>query len=429
MYRHPALPYGHGDRILVVGAGPAGAAAAEELRLLGFDGHVTVLCDEFTGPYDRPACSKGLLNGHQRPSDVMIPIADHLDIDWRLGRQAVSCDFHDRVVYTDTEEGFAFDGLVIATGSRPALPKGWPDEPGVHLLHSVDEAWKLRQELRLAGRVAIVGAGLTGCEVACAVRELAREAVLIDPRPYLMGRAVGEQVGGMIAEEHRKAGVELRLGSRVASVDRRRGKWRLVLTDGSEVEADLVVATLGERPDTGWLAGSGLDVSNGVLCDETLAVRGVEGVVAAGALARWPNLRYSAQPQLVGQWISAMEQGRAAANTLLADDDGYLSPVTVVPRFWSQQLGLRIQVCGDLPADADVLLTEMRPDRRDVARAGVLASYYDDGRLTGLVAVNAARAFTTTARAMILNDHLFAARAEATWSDAPVQRSRLLAVS
>src|SRR6266487_945084 len=310
--RKQSMAYGWADRILIVGGGPAGMAAAEELRRQGFSGKITLLCDEPDAPYDRPACSKSLLTGHARPKDVRMPIDGELDVQWKHGRRAVEVDMYRRTVLCQTDEEFAFDGLVIATGSYAELPKGWPSGPGMHILHSVEHAWALRQDLRFAERVAIVGGGLTGCETACAVRELAREAVLIDPKPYVMGRAVGEPIGYLVAEEHRKFGVEMRLGRRVKEVERRRGKWRLSLDDGSYVYSDIVVATLGEKPDVAWLEGTGKDISRGVLCDESLRVVGAEGVVAAGAAVRWPNLIYGSEPTMVGQWIAAVEMGGAA---------------------------------------------------------------------------------------------------------------------
>jgi NADPH-dependent 2,4-dienoyl-CoA reductase/sulfur reductase-like enzyme len=394
--------YGWSDRILVIGGGPAGMAATEELRRQGFSGDITLLCDEPDAPYDRPACSKSVLTGHARPQDIRMPIDGELDVHWKHGRRAVEIDMRRRSVFTQTDEEYRFDGLVIATGSYARLPEGWPTGPGMHILHSVDDAWRLRQDLRHAERVAIVGGGITGCEIACAVRDLAREAVLIDPKPYVMGRAVGEPIGYLIAEEHRRLGVELRLGRRVKEVERRRGRWRLSLDDGSSVQADVVVATMGEKPDTAFLAGTGMDISRGIRCDESLRVVGAEGVVAAGAAVRWPNLLYSEEPMMVGQWIAAVEMGQAAARTLLAGDRE-VPPVGIVPRYWTLQNGLRVMVAGDFKPSDQIVMTEMRPGRKDTARAGVMASYYRDDELVGLIAVNAARPFTETTRAMLID--------------------------
>jgi NADPH-dependent 2,4-dienoyl-CoA reductase/sulfur reductase-like enzyme len=392
------LAFGWRDRILVVGTGPAGLAAADELRRLGFMGDLVVLGDE--APYDRPACSKGLLTGHQTPRDVMLPLPE-APMDLKLGRRAVSLDAVRRLVATDTGEIFEYDGLVIASGGYAALPTDWPvDEPNLYLLHSVTDAWAVRQALRDARRVAIVGGGLTGCEAASAVRGLAREAIVIDSRPCLMYRALGEPVGSLVTQAHWDEGVETRLNRRVSFVERRRNRWRLTLDDGEYVQADVVLVTVGERADTRWLAGSGLDVRDGVRCDQNLRVLGADAVVAAGVVARWPNLRFGTEPGRVGQWIAAIEQGRAAAQTLLAGDRP-VPPVTLLPRFWSMQGDLRIQACGRVDYRSEVSITQMRPGRRDTARSGLLASFHRDGRVVGLVAVNAPQAFTASTRAML----------------------------
>src|SRR5690606_26468366 len=361
------------------------------------------MCDEPEAPYDRPSCSKGLLNGTKRPRDARMPVQEDLAIQWELGKRAVHLDPANRVVLTDTDEKYRYDGLVIATGARPLWPEGWPrGEPGLHQAHGLADAWRLRQALHRARRVAIVGGGLTGCEVACTVRALARQCVLIDSKQQVMTRALGEVAGRYITEEVERDGVELRLGRRVRRLDRGRKGWVLTLDDGSEVTADLVVSTIGERPDTQWLASTGFDISDGVLCDEHLRVVGGEDVVACGTVARWPNLRYRTEPRRVGQWIMALEQGRAAAATLLRSDHP-ARPAALVPRYWSEQFGLRIQVCGEVPDDgsAEMTVSRQRPGRRDTARGGVLINYYRDGEQIGVVGINAVRAFTTTARMML----------------------------
>ena len=230
---------------------------------------------------------------------------------------------------------------------------------------------------------------------------MGRDCVLIDSNPQVMTRALGEVVGTLVTAEIARTGVSLRLGRRVNQLGRRTRGWLIVLDDGEEIRADIVVTTIGDRPDTAWLQHTGLDISDGVLCDESLRVVGADGIVAAGTVARWPNLRYSRTPRRCGQWIAALEQGNAAARSLLRGP--WARPVTILPRFWTEQFGLRIQVCGDQPADAQVTVTEMRPGRRDTARAGVLVSHSVDGRLVGAMAVNAPHAFTAMARVLIAN--------------------------
>jgi len=390
------------DRVLVVGAGRAGLSAVEELRRRGHTGDITVLHDETNAPYDRPGCAKGMLTGDSRPQDLRLPIADGLEVDWRFGRRAVHLDLAAQTVITNTDEAFEYDGLVIASGARAVVPKGIPvGEPGVHLIYGLDDAYRLRQDLRRANKVVVIGAGLTGCEVSYAVRSQARDCILIDSQAYPLMRPLGEHAARLIRPEMDRHGLEVRSKTRVAEVFKTKKGWGLILDNGEEIHTDVIVASTGERPDNDWLKDTPeLDTSDGVLCDASLRVVGAKNVVAAGTIARWPNLQYSAKPGRVGQWIAALEQGRGAARTLLAGNTT-VGPVTHLPRFWSDQYGLRIQVCGTLPPEADVAVTEMRKGRRDVARAGVLLAYQLDNRLIGLVGVNAPQAFTTMARAMI----------------------------
>jgi NADPH-dependent 2,4-dienoyl-CoA reductase/sulfur reductase-like enzyme len=337
---------------------------------------------------------------------VALPIRTGTDIAWKLSRRAVHLDQVNRRVYTDQDEEYQYDGLIIATGSRPVVPDSWPEPgDGFHILYGLSGAWSLRHDLRTADRVAIVGGGLSGCETAYAVRAMARECVLIDSNPGVMNRAIGQVASEYVTQEVAHDGVELRLGRRVHQIERRRRGWLVVLDDGSEVYADVVVATLGEKPDTQWLRPLvSWDLSDGILCDDRLRVVGTEGIVAAGTVARWPNLRYGISPARCGQWIAALEQGQHAARTLMAADDR-TEPAAILPRYWSDQFGLRIQVCGQLPADSEIAVTKLRPGRRDAARAGMLVSYTRQGRLVGMVAVNAPHAFTAITRAMIASPY------------------------
>jgi NADPH-dependent 2,4-dienoyl-CoA reductase/sulfur reductase-like enzyme len=392
------------ERVIVVGAGRAGVAAASELRQSGYRGEVVIISDEPDPPYFRPACSKGLLFGKQRPADIALDLRGCEDVQWRLGQRVASLDSVGRVLETDANESLAYDGLVIATGARTVMPANTRrGQPGLHVYDTLAESWALRRNLRDANRVAIVGAGLSGCETASAVRAQAREAILIDSNRLVMRRAVGSVAGRLITDQLRREGVDLLLGRRLAQAHRlRRGGWWLGLDNGDEVEVDLVVIATGERADTSWLEGSpGIDVTDGVLCDESLRVKGAEGIVAAGAVARWPNARLGPAPRRVGQWISALQQGRAAARALLAGDEP-VPAVAPLNRFWSDQFGLQIHVSGDIEgADSEVRLTPMRPGRRDVARAGLLVSYLRHGQLVGVVGVNAQLAFTKLTRMLL----------------------------
>ena len=396
-----AAAFGPRDRIVVVGTGAAGWSAAGELRRLGFAGELVAIGAEPAGPYDRTACSKGLLNGHQRPRDTALDLRGHPDVIWRTGTRAIGLDPRTRRLLLDTGEALAYDGLVIATGTTARLPPGWPSGAGLHLLHGLADARSLRTALGTARSVAVVGGGLTGCEVACAVTAMARSAVLVNSQRYLMPRSVGEPVGALITVSHLAAGLDLRLGRKVADAERRKTGWRLLLDSGETVLGRPRGRHRG-RATRRRLAGrhAGGHLGRRALRRDPAGRRAGRGRRGrrAGPLAG-PAARDRGAPagRAMDHGGGAGPRGRPDA----ADRRARAPPVSLLPRFWSDQNGLRIQVCGRLSDQADVHVTELRPRRRDTARAGVVADYVEDGRLTGVVAVNAPRAFTVACRTLL----------------------------
>jgi NADPH-dependent 2,4-dienoyl-CoA reductase/sulfur reductase-like enzyme len=379
-------------RVVIVGGGPAGLATAEELRALGFAGTVTVIHEEPYPPYDRPACSKDLLNGRKRPADVLLPLRPHANIEWRAGVRAVALSPGDRTLLVDTGEEFSYDRLVIATGTQPVTPPEWRyGAPGLHKVHGLADAIALRRDIQDARNILIVGGGLTGCEVAYVARSMRRECVLVDSHPQVLTRAVGERVGWLVTQQMHRDGISLRLGRRLQSVDRVGGRWRVHLDNGDIAYADVVVAALGERPATSWLSGSGCADENGVNCDESLRIVGIANIFAAGSVARWPNRWFGSQPTSQSHWISALEQGRAVARRVLAD--GPPPPVTLIPRYAVELGELRIEVGGVRPDDATESIVMTRPGRADAARAGVVVRYTKGNRTVGVVTINATEAF------------------------------------
>jgi hypothetical protein len=187
----------------------------------------------------------------------------------------------------------------------------------------------------------------------------------------------------------------------------RRGRWWLTLDDDTEIDADVVAYAGGALPNTSWLEGAaGLDISDGVLCDESLRVVGAEAIVAAGDVARWPNLRTGTEARRSALWTSALQHGRAAARALLAGDEP-IPPVTPLQQMWSEQFGLRIQAAGEIgEPGTKAKLAKLRPGRRNVARSGVLVNYTREDRLAGVVAINAPRIYTALVRSMVVAPQL-----------------------
>lgn len=335
------------EQVVVVGAGVAGVRAAETLRQDGYDGALTIVGAERQPPYHRPPLSKKLLSG--RVHRAGIDMAPQFDLDARVlrGASAVGLDMSCRTVAVRDENrdlALRFDGLVIASGADARAWPGGPVPDGVLLLRTVEDCLAIRQRLGSHPRVAIVGGGFIGAEVAATCRSLGLDVVLIEKAAGPLVQALGEELASCWAGLHREHGVDLRVG---VGVDEfvGNGKVQAVrLTDGSQVPADVVVVGLGVTPATGWLADSGLRVDGGVVCDATGAAEGGTDVVAAGDVARWWHPLYE-QHLRIEHWDHAARQGAAAARTLLAGKDR-AEKYDELPYFWSDQYDLKIQLIG-----------------------------------------------------------------------------------
>jgi len=258
--------------IVIVGASLAGLRAAQALRTAGHAGEVVVVGAEERPPYTRPPLSKELLAGDHEPAQCALP-SDKLDVEWRLGTRATGLDLRRREVELEGGERLAYEKLLIATGARP---RHWPGDEialeGVFMLRDLDDALALRAAFDARPRLAVVGAGFIGCEVAATARKRGLDVTLIDVAPQPM-TALGPAVGERCAALHRAHGVELLLGAGVDGFEGAGSLEAIRLADGTRVEADLAVVALGAIPNTDWLADSGLELQPGVVCDGTLAAR------------------------------------------------------------------------------------------------------------------------------------------------------------
>lgn len=211
---------------------------------------------------------------------------DEKDIALRLGSAAVSLDTGEQTVTLADGTVLGYDELVIATGLVPRRIPSLPDLDGIRVLRSFDESMALRKHASAARHAVVVGAGFIGCEVAASLRGLGVDVVLVEPQPAPLASVLGEQIGQLVTRLHRDEGVDVRTGVTVAEV---RGKGHVdavVLTDGTELPADLVVVGIGSTPATEWLEGSGVEVDNGVICDKA-GRTSAPNVWALGDVASW----------------------------------------------------------------------------------------------------------------------------------------------
>jgi NADPH-dependent 2,4-dienoyl-CoA reductase/sulfur reductase-like enzyme len=371
--------------VVVVGASLAGLQACEGLRHAGFDGSLALVGEEPRLPYDRPPLSKEFLAGRcgfdRLALTTQAKLAE-LNLELVLGERARAVDLATRVVALGSGRELRFDGLVIATGATPRRLTGMEDLEGVLTLRRLEDATRLRDLIGVGGvRLVVVGGGFLGLEVAATATGFGAAVTVVEPQPTPLARVVGPLIGRCLAEAHADHGVTLRTGIGVAGLV---GEGRVAgvrLDDGSVVAADVVLVAVGVVPETAWLEGSGLDLTDGVLCDASLCA--APDVVAAGDVARWPHPLAAGTVRLEHR-TNAAEQGVHAAANLLAGKAA--TPFRAVPYFWSDQFDLRIQAIG-IPRPDD----EVHVVAGSIAERRFVACYGRAGRLSAVVGFNRPR--------------------------------------
>ncbi|MYA84202.1 MAG: NAD(P)/FAD-dependent oxidoreductase [Acidimicrobiaceae bacterium] len=370
--------------VTIVGASLAGLNAGEALRREGFDGRVTLIGAENHLPYDRPPLSKQVLAGDWEPERAALTDPEELEedgIEARLGVRATALDLAARELTLHTGETVEFDGLVIATGARCRTMPGTEGISGVHVLRSLDDCLALRADFEaVPQRVVVVGAGFIGAEVAATARGRGLDVTMVEALPTPLSRVLGDEMGEVCAEVHRDHGVDLRTAVGVERISGDGRVERVTLSDGSTIDADVVVVGIGVIPNTEWLDGSGLEVDDGVVCDASCLA--ADRVTAAGDVARWPNELFG-ETMRVEHWDNAAQQGAHAARRLL---DAAVGPFTPVPWFWSDQYDRKIQLAGRVRGDDEVRVVTGSVEERRFA-----AIYGRAGRIVGVLGFNRPR--------------------------------------
>ena len=368
------------ERIVVAGAGLAGLRAAQAARAAGHEGEIVLVGDEPHPPYTRPPLSKELLKGEQTAEQTAFPGLDKLDAELRLSTTITAVDTDAHRVALDDGTWLEYGRLVLATGVRA---RSLPHLTGGHTLRDLGDAAKLSDALTGARRLAIIGAGFIGCEVAASARHRGIEVALIDlaPQPLL---PLGPELGARCAQLHRDRGVELHLGAAIEQFD----DGGVHLADGTEIPADLVLIAVGAQPNTEFLVASGIALAadGGVVCDATLTSVSDPDVLAAGDIASWPHPGAGGERVRVEHWTTAAEHGRlAGANA--TRDAAERAPHVAPPYFWSDQYELKIQSVGFPARAARIEIVE-----EDGEGGRLIAEALGEaGELVGAVAFNNAR--------------------------------------
>jgi len=372
-------------RIVIVGAGQAGAQVAFSLRQWGHDGTIALVGDEPFPPYERPPLSKEYLKGELGQDRLFFKTAAwyaNNAVDLMTGVQVSAIDRDRGTVSFDGGGELPFDQLVLATGSRPrALPVGGADLAGVFELRTIADTQLLRAAMQAGARVLVVGAGYIGLEVAAVARSLGLPVTVLEAMERVLARVAGTVVSDFFEAEHRSRGVDLRCGARLESFE---GNERLTaarLAGGSRVECDLAVVGVGIQPREELARACRLDCEDGIVVDRDARTSDPR-VFAVGDCARRPLVHYGRGGRLESVH-NAIEQGKLAAAAIL----GRQRPAEDVPWFWSDQYDLKLQIAG-LGEGHDRIVVRGSPAERKFA-----AFYLREGVLLATDAINSPMEF------------------------------------
>ncbi|HTM23540.1 MAG TPA: FAD-dependent oxidoreductase [Vicinamibacterales bacterium] len=366
--------------VLVIGGGPAGTFAAIAARKQSPDREVRLLTEEHCEPYEKPPLSKGVLVGRSAPADAPIAgpggLASH-HVVLECHASCIRIDRAERTVVLAGARPLPYSALVIATGSLvrelPQLPVG---TPRVHYLRTEADALRLNAALRDTRRLLVIGGGLIGLEVAASAAELGVAVTVLELAPRVLERVCNEAIASRIADEHRRRGVELRVGSAMASATADANEVEVVTASGERLVADTVVVGTGARPNDALAAAAGLQVRDGIVVDEYCRTSD-PAIFAAGDVVRFPGPH---GPVRLENWKHAQDQGIVAGKNAAGASEVY----NVTPSFWSEQYGLYVQGVG-WPMSGTTLVT------RPLQDSAALTFDVLDGRIVGALGINVQR--------------------------------------
>ena len=385
---HHAASVAAPARIVIAGGGVAGQRCAFELRELGFDGSIAMVCAEGSQPYDRTLLSKDLLatevpnlRTQLEPEEAYAEAA----IDLRLDTRATGLDVRARRLQLDDSGELPYDRLVICTGGSARLPEVLA-APGLLLLRELEDVAAVRDALDRCKRLTVIGGGFIGGEVAASAAARDIDVTMIEALPAPLAGALGPEVGTRIAALHESMGVEVLAGAAARGCVRGADGYEVALEDGRTVRGDAVMVGAGMAPATEWLRDSGVELDDGIVTDAACQTS-VPDVLAAGDCASWWNPRYGSRMR-VEHWDTAGRHGDAAAAAAL----GKKVEFAPIPFFWSDQHGVKLQYVGYAPTWDDVEIEDVDPPRSFVAR------YVQDDELKAVFAAGQPRAIGAARR-------------------------------
>jgi len=334
------------DRIVIVGAGEAGARAALELREIGFEGSITMIGKERLPPYERPPLSKAALLAADMPAPATIANNEKLS-DHRItlvsDSEAIAIDRREKRVRVADGRSFGYERLLLATGASPRrLTLEGSDTSGLLYLRTYSDALALRERLVAGRHIVVIGGGFIGLEVAASARERGCDVTLLEVGPRILMRGVPIPIAEEVEKRHREAGVSFKLGTGIIAIRLDEGgKYAIAMADGSELVCDEIVAGIGAVPDTALASECGLALDNGIAVNERLQTSD-PAIYAAGDCCSFPHALYGGKRIRLEAWRNAVDQAAVAAWNLAGGSKEYAA----VPWFWSDQYDRTLQVAG-----------------------------------------------------------------------------------
>jgi 3-phenylpropionate/trans-cinnamate dioxygenase ferredoxin reductase subunit len=378
------------ERAIIIGAGQAGAQAAQSMRQAGFECEIVMFGDEAEPPYQRPPLSKAYLQGELDAERLYLrPRAfyEQHKIDLRLGVRVAAINREAKTITTATGEALGYDRLLIATGAPPRrLACRGAELPGVYYLRTIADSDALRPVLSAGGRIVIVGAGYIGLEVAASARKAGLDVTVLEMADRVLARVAGKEISAFYEKLHRDMGVDLRLG---AALDHFEGKSRVakaVLKSGEMIDCAAILVGVGAAPATALAEAADLRLANGVWTDER-AQTSDPSIFAAGDCASHPSAIYERRVRLESV-PNAIEQAKVAGVNMAGGDARY----EAAPWFWSDQYDVKLQTVG-ISEGADETVLRGDPGARKFS-----VWYFQRGRLLAVDAVNDPAAFATSKR-------------------------------
>ena len=367
-------------RVVIVGGGSGGDAAAFALRKKGYEGAIAIISADSDRPYDRPYLSKEFLRGEVERQKVYLHEADEYDrqgIELRLSTRATGGSLGERTLILDDGKSLDFDTLVLSLGGTPRRLPGVPDAENVFTLRSLHDSQAIREALNASSRLLLVGAGFIGAEVAASARALGKDVLIVEAAPVPLSRALGEDVGRVYAAIHREHGADMRTGTQIKEWHAAGGRVTGVsLSDGTREAVDVVLIAVGIEPNLELPKALKLPIEGGGVRTDG-ALRAAGGVFVVGDIALHPH-PVLGRAIRVEHWEVAKGQGRGVAASIAGEE----APYTRIPYFWSDQYDVSLEYRGHASGEDTAVW------RGDVEGRRFSVFYLRDGRVDAVLSMN-----------------------------------------